>query len=52
MKAKTYTCKICGMEVRQSAIPKIIAKERECPDCYQTRIKAFGETFMKPKEEK
>ena len=42
---KTYNCKLCGTQVRENAIPRIIASEELCVECYQTKYRAFGEAL-------
>ena len=49
---KTYYCKLCGLEVRQDAIPKIIAEKELCVECYHIKYRAFGDALKmvgKPK---
>ncbi len=50
--AKTYKCKLCGDNVRQSVIPQIIAKEQLCVECYKTKCRVLDDalkaTYSKP----
>jgi len=44
---KTYKCELCGCEVATSSIPRIIAREKLCVDCYKTKYRALGSALKK-----